>query len=186
LDLESLLQRCRAGDELAWEGLVRRFQGRVFGLAYHYLRDREEAQDVAQEAFIRIYNHLDRFEEGGNFVAWALRITRNCAIDRVRHLGARPALGEAQVEEMQLPSQEQPAPDVDAIVNERQRLLYRALDLMSAVNREMILLKDIQGLRQQEIADLLSLPLGTVKTRSMRARLELARRIVELDPSYGA
>ena len=57
---------------------------------------------------------------------------------------------------------------------------------MSAVNREMILLKDIQGLRQREIADLLSVPLGTVKTRSSRARVELARRILELDPSYGA
>ena len=72
------------------------------------------------------------------------------------------------------------------MVNERQRLLYRALDLMSAVNREMILLKDIQGLRQREIADLLSVPLGTVKTRSSRARVELARCILELDPSYGA
>ena len=57
---------------------------------------------------------------------------------------------------------------------------------MSAVNREMILLKDIQGLKQQEISELLEVPLGTVKTRSMRARVELARRILELDPSFGA
>jgi RNA polymerase sigma-70 factor (ECF subfamily) len=165
---------------------VRRYQGRVFGVAFHYLRDREEARDVAQEAFVRIYRNLDRFEPGGNFTAWALRITRNCAIDRTRHLSARPALDDAQVEERSIASEAQPAPDVDAMLNERHRLLYRALDLMSAVNREMILLKDIQGLKQREIAELLSLPLGTVKTRSMRARTELAKRIVELDPSYGA
>lgn len=186
LELEPLLERCREGDELAWEVLVRHFQGRVFGLAHHYLRDREEARDVAQEAFVRIYCNLDGFEEGGNFAAWALRITRNCAIDRVRHLRARPPAEDALVEETALPSDAHPAPDVNAVLNERQRLLYRALDLMSEVNREMIMLKDIQGLKQSEIAEMLSLPLGTVKTRSSRARAELARRILELDPSYGA
>jgi len=141
---------------------------------------------VAQEAFIRIYRNLDRFEPGGNFAAWSLRIARNCAIDRIRHLKARPPLDDAHVDEQVLISESHAAPDADAMVNERSRMLYRALDLMSAVNREMILLKDIQGLKQQEIADLLSLPLGTVKTRSSRARVELARRILELDPSYGA
>jgi len=186
LELDTLLERCRQGDELAWEALVRQFQGRVFGLAYHYLRDREEARDVAQEVFIRIYKNLGGLEVGGNFAAWALRITRNCAVDRLRHLKARPPLDDAQVDEQVLISETYSAPDVDAMMNERQRLLYRALDRMSHVNREMILLKDVQGLRQREIADILSLPLGTVKTRSSRARVELARRILELDPSYGA
>lgn len=186
LELETLLESCRQGDELAWEALVRQFQARVFGLAYHYLHDREEARDVAQEAFIRIYRSLDGFQVGGNFAAWALRITRNCAIDRLRHLKARPPLDDAQADEQLLVSEIHSAPDVDAMVNERQRLLYRALELMSAVNREMILLKDIQGLQQREISELLSVPLGTVKTRSSRARVELARRILELDPSYGA
>jgi RNA polymerase sigma-70 factor (ECF subfamily) len=186
LELETLLERCRQGDELAWEALVRQFQARVFGLAYHYLHDREEARDVAQEAFIRIYRNLDRFEVGGNFAAWSLRIARNCAIDRLRHLKSRPPLDDAQVDEQVILAGTHTAPDAEAMGNERQRLLYRALDLMSAINREMILLKDIQGLQQQEIAAMLSLPLGTVKTRSSRARVELARRILELDPSYGA
>jgi RNA polymerase sigma-70 factor (ECF subfamily) len=186
LDLETLLKRCRQGDELAWETLVRQFQARVFGLTYHYLRDREEARDVAQEAFIRIYRNLDKVEAAGNFTAWALRIARNCAIDRIRHRKARPGLDGAEINEEILVSESQHAPDAEAIDNERHRLLYRALDLMSDVNREVILLKDIQGLRQREIADMLEVPLGTVKTRSSRARVELARRILELDPSYGA
>jgi len=186
LDIETLLERCRQGDELAWEALVREFQARVFGLAYHYLREREEARDVAQEAFVRIYRNLDGFEMGGNFAAWALRITRNCAIDRLRHLQARVRLDGAPVDGQPTVADTHPAPDLDAMESERRRLLYRALELMSAVNREMILLKDIQGLPQREIADMLSLPLGTVKTRSSRARVELARRILQLDPSYGA
>ena len=72
------------------------------------------------------------------------------------------------------------------MAGERSHLVYRALDQMTEINREMILLKEIQGLKQREIADLLSIPLGTVKARSNRARVELARCIVEIDPSYGA
>ncbi len=185
METEILLQRCRRGDELAWEALVRRYQGRIFALAYHYLRDREEARDVAQETFVRIYRGLESFEASGSFTAWAVRVARNCALDRIRHLKARLAPTplddetEARVECGQ-------APDEPAQESERRDLIERALDRMTAINREMILLKEIQGLKQQEIADLLSIPLGTVKARTNRARLELARWVLDLDPSYGA
>ena len=76
MELETLLERCRSGDELAWEALVRRFQGRVFALAYHYLRDREEARDVAQETFIRIYKSLEGFQDTERFLPWMVRIAR--------------------------------------------------------------------------------------------------------------
>ena len=163
---------------------MRLFQGRIFGLARFYLRDREEARDVAQEAFIRIYRNLQTLEVGTNFTAWALRIARNCAVDRLRRIEARPPTAE-------LPDDDdlvEAAGTVSAFadpVGENRQLLYRALDLLSAAHREMILLKDIQGLEQHEIAEMLSLPLGTVKTRASRARVELARRILELDPSFG-
>lgn len=184
MDLNLLLQRCRRGDALAWEALVRLFQGRVFGLARFYLRDREDARDVAQEAFIRMYRHLDSFEGGSNFTAWALRITRNCAIDRLRRIEARPPTTELPDEDslVQAPGT---VSAFDDPVGEDRQLLDRAMELLSAAHREMILLKDIQGLEQQEIAEMLSLPLGTVKVRASRARVELARRILELDPSYG-
>lgn len=184
LDLDVLLQRCKRGDALAWEALVRQLQGRVYGLARFYLRDREEARDVAQEVFIRIYRNLHTFEAGTNFPAWALRIARNCAIDRLRRNRAQPPT-------TALPDDDTLVDSADAIrtsrdpVGEERQLLYRALDLLSAAHREMILLKDIQGLEQQEIAEMLSLPIGTVKARASRARVELARRILELDPSYG-
>ena len=184
LDLEDLLQRCRRGDALAWEGLVRLFQGRVFGLARFYLRDREDARDVAQEAFIRIYRSLDRLEVGTNFTAWALRITRNCAIDRLRRIDARPQTS-AMPDDDSLAAAPGTLSAFPDPVGEDRQLLDRALELLSAAHREMILLKDIQGLEQQEIAEMLSLPIGTVKVRASRARIELARRILELDPSYG-
>jgi RNA polymerase sigma-70 factor (ECF subfamily) len=184
LDLEDLLQGCRRGDAHAWDALVRLFQGRVFGLARFYLRNREEARDVAQEAFIRIYRNLDTLEAGSNFTAWALRITRNCAIDRLRRIEARPPTAELPDDDCLVEAPGATGAFADP-VGENQELLSRALGLLSAAHREMILLKDIQGLEQHEIAEMLSLPLGTVKTRSSRARIELARRILELDPSYG-
>ena len=99
MELETLLERCRAGDELAWEALVRRFQGKVFALAYHYLRDREEARDVAQETFIRIYKGLEGFQDSERFLPWMVRIARNCSIDRVRRLKVRPPLGGDELDE---------------------------------------------------------------------------------------
>lgn len=186
MSIETLLEQCRAGDELAWEALVRRTQGRVYSLAYHYLRDREEARDVAQEAFVRIYRNLNRYEEGGNFMAWMARITRNCALDRIRRLKVLPAYAADPVQDGDSCPDPEPDPEVSTLSRERSELLYRALDRMSAINREMVLLKEIQGLKQSEIAEMLDIPLGTVKARTNRARLELATRVLELDPSYGA
>lgn len=165
---------------------MRRCQGRVFALAYHYLRDREEARDAAQETFIRIYQGLEAFEGGERFMAWMVRVARNCCIDRLRRRKARPQLDGPPLNERGDARHPGPGPEATAIARDRRRLVYRALDRMTDINREMILLKEIQGLQQQEIADMLAIPLGTVKARSNRARLELARRILEIDPSYGA
>ena len=100
---ETLLEQCRAGDALAWEALVRRYQGRVFALAYHYLRDREEARDVAQETFIKVYRGLRRFDGEGSFTAWIVRVARNCAIDRLRKRQGSPAWDGEEVDEGRSP-----------------------------------------------------------------------------------
>jgi RNA polymerase sigma-70 factor (ECF subfamily) len=185
MQLETLLEQCRAGDELAWEALVRRYQGRVFALAYHYLRDREEAREVAQETFIRVYRGLRTFDGEGSFTAWLVRVARNCAIDRIRKLQSSPAYEGDEVEATDPLVATGPDPEDHSLAQDRRDLICRALDRMSEINREMILLKEIQGLKQREIADMLAIPLGTVKARTNRARLELAERILELEPSYG-
>ena len=186
MELDTLVAQCRAGDEVAWEALVRRVQGRVFGLCFHYLRDREEAREVAQETFIRIYRGLPGFDGSGSFLAWSVRIARNCCFDRMRKHKVAPTHGADTVDDPDYgPDLVEPRESfVDTHV--RNELLRKALEGMSAINREMILLKDIQGLKQREIAAMLSIPLGTVKARSNRARMELADRMLELDPSYGA
>jgi len=185
LDLATLLERCRQGDDLAWEALVRRYQSRVYALAFHYMRDAEEARDVAQEVFIRIYRRRETLKVGGTFVAWMLKIARNLCIDSLRRRRSRPPASDLQVGEgPEIPSGAS-TPEEASFATARRRLVHRAMDGMSDKNREIILLRDIQGLALAEISDMLDLPLGTVKSRSHRARIELAGLVRTLDPSYG-
>jgi RNA polymerase sigma-70 factor (ECF subfamily) len=185
LDDRTLVERCREGDDLAWEVLVRRFQRRVFGVAYGYLRSREEARDMAQEIFVRLYERLDSFRGGDRFLPWLLSMARNACIDRLRRQKARPPASDLSVDDGPEIPDAAADPEQEAEAEGRRRLLYRALARMSHTNREMILLKEIQGLKLEEIATMLALPLGTVKSRSNRARVELATKIRGLDPSYG-
>lgn len=176
IDLDTLLVRCRRGDALAWEELVRRFQGRVFGLALAYLRDREEARDAAQEVFVRVYRHLGDTHDAGTFVPWLLTLARHGCIDRLRSLGVRASQGPIDVD----PLSDAPTPEDAAIEDARRALLYRALDTLSDANREIVLLKDIHQMKLEEIGSLLRLPLGTIKSRSSRARTELAKAVRSL------
>ena len=186
IDEATLLQRCRGGDELAWEWLVRRCQGRVYGLAWHYLGNAEDARDAAQEAFVRVYRQLGSFE-GDRFMAWLLRITRNLCVDQLRRHKTRPPLEDlrADADDDTAPPDAAPSPEQAWLTDGRRRVVYQALQRLSGANREVILLKDIQGLKLDEIAGMLGLPVGTVKSRAHRARLELARQVIAIDPSYG-
>ncbi len=183
-DDATIVERCRQGDALAWEALVRRYQGRVFAVAMNYLRDREEARDLAQDVFIKVYRSLDSFT-GDGFLAWLLRLARNSSIDRLRRRKARPPASDVPADEsISLPDSGL-NPEESCWADSQKQLVHRAMNQMSEQNREIIQLKEIQGLKLDEIAAMLSLPLGTVKSRSSRARLELARKVVALDPSYG-
>ncbi len=183
-DDATIVERCRQGDALAWEALVRRYQGRVFAVALNYLRDREEARDLAQDVFIKVYRSLDSFT-GDGFLAWLLRLARNSSIDRLRRRKARPPASDVPADESISLPDSAPTPEEAWWSNSRKQLVHRALNRMSEQSREIIQLKEIQGLKLDEIATMLGVPIGTVKSRSSRARVELARRVVDLDPSYG-
>lgn len=185
IDDATLVERCRQGDDLAWEALVRRWQGRVYGLAWHYLGNAEDARDAAQEAFVRVYRQLGSFD-GDRFQAWLLRITRNLCLDQLRRRKTRPPLEELRAadEDDAAPTDAAPSPEQAWLSGVRRRVVHEALRRLNGPNREVILLKDIQGLKLGEIAGMLGLPIGTVKSRAHRARLELARHVIAIDPSY--
>lgn len=174
-DLDSLLARCRGGDSLAWEALVRRYEARIYGFALHYMRDREEAKDVAQEIFVKMYQGLDGMRDARTYLAWMLRLARNCCIDRIRSRNARVHEfdGAAATEPVAIDA----SPEEAMIASARRDLLYRALDTLTGANREMVVLKDIEQLSLGAIAARLGVPLGTVKSRSNRARVELAKAV---------
>lgn len=185
-ELDPIIERCRRGDNLAWEALVRRTQSRVYGLALQYVRDADEASDLAQEIFIKIYRNLDKMETGFAFLPWMIRLARNCCIDRIRRIKARPPARDIVVDEDLELTSALPSPEQSWDSDRRKELVYRAMGNISEQNREILLLKEIQQLKLTEIAGMLGLPIGTIKSRASRARVELAKSVLALDPSYGA
>ena len=175
MDDRTLFDRCREGDELAWEHLVRRYQARVCSIAYNYTGSEEEALDVAQEVFIRVWKRLDTCRDPERFAAWLLRIARNACLDHLRRRKARPPAQDVPADEMNALADTNPRPDVAVEKQDQRDVLEVAIQRLSPINREAILLKDIQGLPLEEMANMLDLPLGTVKSRCSRARVELAR-----------
>jgi RNA polymerase sigma-70 factor, ECF subfamily len=180
MDLRKLLERCRSGDELAWEALVRLFQARLYGIAYHYVGNSEDARDLAQESFIKIYQNLAICPDEAGFLPWIIRITRNTCIDHLRRKESRPPAQDIEADDLLSLRAPDRDPSQVYAADSRKRLIHHALRQLSALNREIILLKDIQGLPFEEIAAMLNVPLGTVKSRSNRARLELAHKLAFL------
>ena len=180
MDLATLLERCRQNDELAWERLVRQHQARLYALVHHYVGNADDAHDLTQEVFVRIYRNLDACTEEKHFIPWTIRIARNACIDHLRRRKARPPAHDVAVDEMVDLASSGPRPDEALLADDRKRLVHLALRQLSELSREIILLKDIQDLSLEEIATMLDVPIGTVKSRCNRARIELARKIVTL------
>ncbi len=185
MDLAVILAHCRQGDELAWEALVREYQGRIYGIAVHYLGNPEDARDMAQEIFVRIFRNLHLCTEPQWFLPWAIRIARNLCVDQLRRRKARPPSQDLAADELSLPSGGL-NPEQQWAENSRRRLVQRALRDLTDLNREIIMLRDIEGLPLEEIATVLKVPLGTIKSRCNRARMELARRVQELSGERAA
>ena len=179
-DDAALVERCRKGDIGAFEPLVEKYRQRVWRLAYNVLRDREEAWDVAQEAFIRAYQALPAFRGQSAFYTWLFRIVMNVASDRARARAARGrAFGTERVPEedwervmVDKPAGEQAPDEAAAGAQDRERIM-QALGTLSEQHRDIIMLSDIEGLSYKEIADVLEIPMGTVMSRLHNARRRL-------------
>ncbi len=179
LDLDqSLVERCLSGDEAAWESLIRTHTRRVYGLCYRFTGKDSEAQDLTQEVFLRVYRTLKSFRATeGAFTTWLARLTRNLLIDNYRR--TRQERMTDSIEE-QLPVLEEPAaasahPEGMLAGREASEILQGALQKLSPELREAVILRDLQGLEYREVADVLHIPEGTVKSRLNRGRSELAR-----------
>ncbi len=179
MELPELLDACLRGDELAWEALVRRYQGRILGLTTGYVGNGEDARDLAQEIFVKIYRHLSSCRGAESFEAWMLQVGRSTCLDHLRRRKVRPPAQDLPAEELRDLADSAASGEERARMNARRRLVQRALSHLDVTHREILVLRDIEGLGFEEIAAVLQVPVGTAKSRSHRARLALAEKIVE-------
>jgi len=175
----SLVSRCLRGEESAWEELVRLHTRRVYALCYRFTGSNPEAQDLTQEVFLRVFRTLRTFRSGeGSFCTWLTRVSRNLLIDHYRR--TRQERVTDSIEE-QLPVLEEEGaaasarPDHVLAGLEASQALQATLQKLSPDLREAVILRDLQELEYREIAVVLQIPEGTVKSRINRGRAELAR-----------
>lgn len=178
---ETLIQRCLQGDQHAWDAIVRQYKRKVFNVAYKFVGKHEEAEDLTQEIFLKIFRSLDTFDRRANFQTWLVSVSRNLCIDHYRSVRKERQTINREVDASDLtPASHEPGPMAALEQRDRVTLLRDALAGLPATLRTAVLMRDIQELSYQEIADALRLPEGTVKSRINRGRTELARQVRKL------
>ena len=185
---EELVQRFLGGETRAFEVLVTRHQNRVFGMCVRLLGTRSQAEEAAQEVFVKVYRNLARFRGDSRFTTWLYRVTinhcRNVQAYRARRHEKRHESIDAQVEGPDGPrpkrqlADDQPSAQDKMEGAERSRMLHEELTRLEDFQREVLVLRDVEDLSYEEIGGLLDLAPGTVKSRIHRARSELKGRIL--------
>jgi RNA polymerase sigma-70 factor (ECF subfamily) len=179
--IETLIQRCLQGDQIAWDLIVRQYWRKVFNVAYKFVGKHDEAEDLTQDIFLKIFKSLDTFDRRANFQTWLISISRNLCIDHYRSVRKERETIDRDVDANELtPASSEPGPVAALEQRDRVTLLRQAMSELPDTLRTAVMMRDIQELSYQEIADRLRLPEGTVKSRINRGRTELARQIRKL------
>ena len=184
-----LVTRAQTGSEKAYRELLGRYQRPVFSIIYRMIRDREQAEDLAQETFVRVFNNIDRYDPRFKFSSWIFKIATNLTIDHIRRKelntvsidGSRNATTAEQIEATSITiasPDENPEELLEA--KELGVEIEGAIGKLRPEYKAAILLRHVEGREYQEIAEILSLPLGTVKTYIHRGRNELREQLQHL------
>ena len=181
----ALVRRCITGDAAAWEELVRQHSRRIYNICYRFTGSADNADDLAQEVFIKMYRTLNSFDpDKGSFTTWITTMTRNLLVDHFRKTKQDRAtdsldagLGEAEDSATLGDRIPDSAPSADDRIRRRetQEMVQKAIQKLSPELREAVILRDIQDMDYKEIAQALKVPEGTVKSRINRGRMELAK-----------
>ena len=180
-----LVRRCIGGDAAAWEEIVQRHHRRIYNICYRFAGNADDAQDLTQEVFIKMYRTLNTFDAGkGAFMTWVTTITRNLLVDHFRKtkgdrltdsLDSTPSEHEDAVPLGDRIADSSLPPDARVQSRETREVVHEALQRISPELREAVILRDLQDMDYREIAVALRVPEGTVKSRINRGRAELAR-----------
>jgi RNA polymerase sigma-70 factor (ECF subfamily) len=179
--IDTLIEQCLDGNQAAWEQIVRLHWRKVFNVAYKFVGSHEQAEDLAQEIFLKIFRSLDTFDRRANFQTWLVSVSRNLCIDHYRSVRKERQTIDRDVAADDLSPASATASPLATLENrDLAGLLRRALHTLPQSLRVAVLLRDLQELSYLEIAERLNLPEGTVKSRINRGRRELARQILRL------
>ena len=186
VSIDVTIQRAAEGDQSAWETIVQTYWRKVFNVAYRFVGTYDEAEDLTQEIFLKVFRSLSTFDRRANFQTWLISVSRNLCIDRYRSGRRDREVFAREVDASTVPAQS-PGPSAHARVETQDRiaLLREALRGLSPALRTAVLLRDIHELSYQEIAQQLGIAEGTVKSRINRGRAELARQIERLRVEAG-
>jgi RNA polymerase sigma-70 factor (ECF subfamily) len=180
-DIDSLIERCLTGDQRAWDEIVRLYWRKVFNIAYKFVGRQDEAEDLTQDIFFKLFKSLKTFDRRANFSTWLISVSRNLCIDHYRSMRREHDVVTHDVDVVSL-AHPSALDSPQAALEQRDRvaLLRAALDRLPPSLRTAVMLRDIQELSYQEIAKKLGVPEGTVKSRINRGRTELSRQIARL------
>jgi len=179
--IDTLIEKCLGGDQQAWEQIVRQHWRKVFNVAYKFVGSHEQAEDLTQDIFLKIFRSLETFDRRANFQTWLISVSRNLCIDHYRSVRKERQTIDRDVPAENLSPASSTVSPLAALENrDLAALLRQALGALPQSLRSAVLLRDIQELSYLEIAERLRLPEGTVKSRINRGRKELARQIVRL------
>ncbi len=181
----TLVRRCKAGDAVAWEELVRQYNRRIYNICYRFTGSPDQAEDLTQEVFIRMYRSLDSYDaEKAAFTTWITTMTRNLLVDHFRktkHDRMTDSLESTVTDDEDGPTlgdqlhDASVTPDTRIASQETKRMVHLALQKLSPELREAVILRDLQDMDYRDIAQVLKVPEGTVKSRINRGRTELGR-----------
>jgi RNA polymerase sigma-70 factor (ECF subfamily) len=180
-EIDPLIERCLKGDQSAWDAIVRLYWRKVFNIAYKFVGRHDEAEDLTQDVFLKLFRSLRTFDRRANFSTWLISVSRNLCIDHYRSMRREHDVVAHDVDASAVATASSTdSPLVALERRDRVSLLRAALDRLTPSLRTAVMLRDIQELSYQEIAERLGVPEGTVKSRINRGRTELARQIARL------
>lgn len=180
---EDLMDYCVQGSEAAFADLVRRYKSRIVNLIYRFIRDHQRAEDLAQEVFVRVFLHRERYRKSGKFSTWIFTIAVNLAKNEIRRkVRLKNVLSLEGLQEVAGSSgfflkDKKPDPDRDLERDQLSDIVTKAIEKLPQRYRMALVLRDIEGLSYEEIGDILQIPGGTVRSRINRARLMLKEKL---------
>jgi RNA polymerase sigma-70 factor (ECF subfamily) len=179
MDINIAVRKLKAGDQEAWTMIVNRYSKTVYNMALNFAGNSDDAADITQDIFLKVYNNIDKFDGENSFSAWLLRLSKNYCIDfwrKHKHNRKNLELDDNIRNEY---SDQADTPEDSALRQSDISYLRQKLLLLPPDLRSLIIMRDIQNFSYQEIAESLDMPLGTIKSRINRARTKLAKIVLK-------